>query len=99
MLIQSLWLTGVLCYMELDEWKVLYLRSYAKTMYNMCESITNRALLCLMVTESPALNQTNIYADQKEWKNVQQSMLKNVTEFSFLFTNEENKSQFMKLLG
>ena len=35
-------------------------------MYNMCESITKRVLLCLVVTESLALNQRNIYADQKE---------------------------------
>ena len=52
-------------------------------MYNMCESITKRALW-LAVTESLALNQTNIYADQKESKNVQRLILKSVTEFSFL---------------
>ena len=58
--------------------------SYAKTLYNKCENITKLALLCLMVTEFPALNQTNIYADQKKCENVQQLMLKNVTGFSFL---------------
>ena len=77
----------MLYYIELDGWKLLHLRNYAKIMYSMCESIVKPALLGLMVTEYPALNQTNIYADQTEWKNVQQLMLKNVTEFSFLKTD------------